>query len=467
MTLMEGSRRIERGGAEGRVLPNGRLPVLVFAKPPRAGEAKTRLAPALGEETAAELAGAFFRDTWSGLEALEWAEPVLVTTEPGAPEWSGARARRVWEQGEGDLGARLTRGLERALKTAPAALAIGADSPGLPLAALDDARRGLETNDAVVGPAADGGFYLLGLRRLPDGLLEDLPWSAPETFERTCARLLERGLSVHVCPSWFDVDRPEDLDRLRRLLLRGDALAPATSGVLGKIPSPPPRVSVVVPTLDEEARIERQLRNLAASGPWHDVVVADGGSRDRTVERACAVDGVRVVEAPRGRGPQLNAGARAASGDVLLFLHADVELPPDAIRHVAEALADPRAVAGAFRTWTVPDAPGHPLAPLLHLADLRSRTTRLPYGDQALFVRAGVFERLGGFPEQPLMEDLEMSRRLRRAGLIRTVRARVRVSGRRFLARPVRTFVLMNAVPLLYAAGVPPERLARLYGNPR
>jgi GT2 family glycosyltransferase len=163
----------------------------------------------------------------------------------------------------------------------------------------------------------------------------------------------------------------------------------------------------------------------------------------------------------------MNAGARAASGDVLLFLHADVELPSGALRHVAEALADPGVVAGAFRTWTVPDAPGHRLAPLLHLADLRSRYTGLPYGDQAVFVRAGIFEQLGGYPEQPLMEDLEMSRRLRRAGRIRTVPANVRVSGRRFLSRPIYAFLVMNAFPVLYALGVSPARLARWYGNPR
>lgn len=227
------------------------------------------------------------------------------------------------------------------------------------------------------------------------------------------------------------------------------------------------RVSVVVPVLDEEARIEHQLRTLTDEKRWHEVIVVDGGSMDRTVERARVVTGVRVLVAPRGRALQMNAGARSATGDVLLFLHADVELPSDALRHVAEALADPCVVAGAFRTWTVPDAPGHRLAPLLRLADLRSRYTGLPYGDQAVFVRAGIFERLGGYPEQPLMEDLEMSRRLRRAGKIRTVPARVRVSGRRFLSRPLYYFVLLNIFPMLYAAGVPPARLARLYGNPR
>lgn len=444
-----------------------RLPVLVFAKPPRAGEAKTRLAERVGRQAAARLARAFFQDMWAAVSSRTWAEPVLATTDPDAPEWRGLGVRRAWPQGGGDLGERLERTLGRALGSAPAALVVGTDSPGLPGERLDEARRALETADAVLGPADDGGFYLLGLRRTAPGLLEGLPWSSEETFERTRGRLVERGLSVHVLPPYLDVDRAEDLEPLRRRLLRGEVRAPATTRALAALPSEPPRVSVVVPVLDEEARIGRQLRLLAGSGPWHEVLVVDGGSRDDTVDAARAVEGIRVLSAPRGRGFQMNAGARAATGDVLLFLHADVELPPDALRHVGEALADPDVVAGAFRTWTVPDAPGLRLAPLLHLADLRSRYTGLPYGDQAVFVRAATFERVGGFPEQPLMEDLELSRRLRREGRIRTVPARVRVSGRRFLSRPLYYFVLVNVFPFLYVAGVPPARLARWYGNPR
>ncbi len=122
---------------------------------------------------------------------------------------------------------------------------------------------------------------------------------------------------------------------------------------------------------------------------------------------------------------------------MLLFLHADVGLPSDAARHVASALADPEVIAGAFRTWTVADRPTA-LGPLLHLADLRSRYTSLPYGDQALFVRAR------GFAD-----------------------VTVRGAGRRFVARPVYYTALVNAIPLLYRAGVPATALARLYGAVR
>jgi rSAM/selenodomain-associated transferase 2 len=227
------------------------------------------------------------------------------------------------------------------------------------------------------------------------------------------------------------------------------------------------RLSVIIPVLDEARRIGDRLAELRSLVGVDEILVVDGGSRDGTADAARRAAGVRVLEAPRGRGPQMNAGVRAARGDVLLFLHADASLPADATAWVEHALAEPGVVAGAFRIRTRADGGRNWLGPLLRLADLRSRLTRLPYGDQALFVRREAFERAGGFPDQPLMEDVELARRLRGLGRIRIVPAVVQVSGRRFLARPVRALLAMRLFPMLYRLGVSPERLARLYGSPR
>jgi rSAM/selenodomain-associated transferase 2 len=225
-------------------------------------------------------------------------------------------------------------------------------------------------------------------------------------------------------------------------------------------------VSVVIPALDEVARIGTRLDELAAH-PFHETLVVDGGSRDGTADVVRAHPGARLVVAPRGRGPQMNAGARAATGDVLLFLHADTQLPSDAARWIEHTLADAAVVAGAFRVRTVADAGRNWLGPLLRIADLRSHVTRHPYGDQALFVRRGAFEEAGGFPDEPLMEDVVLARRLCAIGRVVTAPAYVRASGRRFLRHPIAGTLAMWTFPMLHRLGVSPRTLARLYGNPR
>ncbi len=213
------------------------LALCVFAKPPRAGEAKTRLAPALGAEGAAALARAFLSDTWELVTRLPWARPVLASTGPW-PEGLLPSPVEVWQQGEGDLGARMERVLRRGLEVCPTAMALGADSPGLPAAHLEAARAALSGADAVFGPSEDGGFYLLALRRLPAGAFADLPWSQPETLERTEARLRSLGLTVARVAPFFDVDVPEDLARLEAELGAGRLHAPSTAAALATLRSP-------------------------------------------------------------------------------------------------------------------------------------------------------------------------------------------------------------------------------------
>jgi len=213
--------------------------------------------------------------------------------------------------------------------------------------------------------------------------------------------------------------------------------------------------------------IGTRLAELTRCPGISEIVVVDGGSTDRTRALVGAVSGIRLLVAPRGRGTQLNAGARATHGRVLLFLHADVSLPADAPTWIARALAAPDVVAGAFRVRTLWEGGRSWVRPFLWLADVRSRFARLPYGDQAMFVRREAFEHVGGFPDQPLMEDIELGRRLWSLGRVVTVPAFVRVSGRRFVARPLRTVAALRCFPLFSRLGVSPRVLAHLYGSPR
>ncbi len=224
-----------------------------------------------------------------------------------------------------------------------------------------------------------------------------------------------------------------------------------------------PAVSVVVPTLNEAAVLGRTLGALPPG--FAEVIVADGGSTDATVAIAQA-HGARVTVSPPGRGPQMNAGAAAAKGDVLLFLHADTVLPADAPARIAAALAETGAVAGAFLLGIESSDPR--LAFIARAANLRTRLTRVPYGDQASFVRRAAFDAAGGFPDVPIMEDVELGRRLKRLGRIVVVPARVRTSARRWEREGVVRTTLRNAALVtLYLLGVHPRRLARWYGHVR
>jgi rSAM/selenodomain-associated transferase 2 len=192
-----------------------------------------------------------------------------------------------------------------------------------------------------------------------------------------------------------------------------------------------------------------------------EVIVVDGGSRDRTAEFARSLAD-HVIRAPRSRAAQMNAGAAIARGEVLLFLHADTRLPGDADRLVADVLARYARVWGRFDVRIA--GPG-PLAIVAAMMNLRSRITGIATGDQAIFVTRAAFEAAGGFPNIPLMEDIALSRRLRHVGRPLCLRARVTTSGRRWERHGiVRTTILMWRLRLAYFFGAEPAALARRYG---
>jgi rSAM/selenodomain-associated transferase 2 len=229
------------------------------------------------------------------------------------------------------------------------------------------------------------------------------------------------------------------------------------------------KLSIIVPVLNEEKELSETLRNLAACAPGSEVILVDGGSSDRTREVAAGFRGMPLVwiDARRGRGNQMNAGAVRATGDVLLFLHADTHLPPGTSDHIARALADPRVLGGNFRIRFAPDtALGGFYAGCYNL---RSRL-HIFYGDSALFVRREVFESMGGYRSEILMEDIELVLRLRRAGRLANIRGgTVTSSTRRFPTTWValRMLGVWTLLHLLMALGVRQERLSKLYPDVR
>ena len=218
------------------------------------------------------------------------------------------------------------------------------------------------------------------------------------------------------------------------------------------------RLSVIIPTFNEERTIGHTLDRVRGGSTW-EVIVVDGRSTDRTREIACA-HGATVVESPLGRGRQLAAGASIATGDTLLFLHADTSLPLGFEDHVFRALDRPGVCAGAFRLMI--DGEGRSFRLIEKMVNFRSRVRQMPYGDQAIFVRANVLHQVGGFPDLPIMEDYVLMRRLRRLGRIEIAPATVVTSARRWIQQGIWRTTLLNQVCVAaYWLGVPAATIAR------
>ncbi len=228
---------------------------------------------------------------------------------------------------------------------------------------------------------------------------------------------------------------------------------------------PMERISIIIPVYNEEDSIARTLGSLAP-GEGDEIIVVDGGSTDRTVEIAREFTGM-VFISKKGRARQMNFGAGRARGEILFFLHADCIPPENALSLIRESLGDETVVMGAFDIRY--SSPYHCYRVVSSSANLRSRLTSIPYGDQGIFLRKGTFESLGGFADIPIMEDIELGRRAKRVGKIAFIDTPLTVSPRRFekeglLYGVLRDWMLAFSYSVL---GTPPEKLVRHYRDVR
>lgn len=425
---------------------------------PTPGHAKTRLANVLGEHQAAQIASDLALHCIHRMHAVSLSGVVELEvryTGGGLSQMRGWIGRRIpmKAQSGGDLGARLGQSMREALEGgAPAAIAVGSDAPALGGTQILDALRALENDGVVLGPATDGGYYLVGVRAdaarvaLPALFEAGIPWGTDTVFSETVSSLARVGLTATTLEPLSDIDRPEDVEVWQQIRAEQERIRVS------------PEISVVIPTLNESERITDAIES-ARAARIRDIVVADCGSSDNTAVLAQEAGGV-VIRSPRGRSRQLNTGAAHATGDVLVFLHADCRLPSDAAEQIREVLNDPDVTLGAFR-FEAGDRARFVDPMITALGRLRHRAFALPYGDQALFVRRTDFQDLGGFPDIPVMEDYEFAMRCKRLGTLGTASSSVNSSTRAWRDHGVVRGTLVNmAVIAGYRLRVAPHKLA-------
>ena len=424
--------------------------VMLFAKAPRAGTVKTRLAADVGEERAVDLYRAMverqLREVPAGWQVEIHFDP--VDAEDDMRAWLGS-AHHYRPQADGDLGRRLKKAFGAAFsRGATTVIAIGGDCPELDQETFHEAVTRLARAELVLGPATDGGYYLLALRRPAPELFDNIPWSSNQVASMTLARAKILGLSRELLTPKDDID---DIASYRGYLSR-----------VAKKASPSDTLSVIVPTLNEATSLDATLTAAVQSLPGARLIVVDGQSSDRTRDVA-ARHGAKVIVTRRGRGHQCRTGAAAATSDWLLFLHADTVLPPQAGLVFGNFIQQMDAQVATFRLRF--DRPHWFLRASGWFTRIDSVFTR--FGDQGILIRREFYDALGGFPDWPLFEDVALLQRARAATRIHSLPATVTTSARRFNQRGPIVQQWLNARLLIrYLMGTPVAELAAQYRSP-
>ena len=421
--------------------------LIIFTRYPVPGKTKTRLIPDLGPAGAADVHRKLAENIIQQgkiVKKQENVNPEVCYTGGGVRQmqtWLGRDLSYV-EQTDGDLGARMFSAIRRSLDEGSRRVVLtGTDIPGPVSGQIVKAVNALDKKDVVIGPATDGGYWLVGMKK-PHNIFQGILWGKETVLSQTLKAAEEKRLSVELLAPRSDIDTVEDLSEWSP---DGDWKNPY--------------LSVIIPVLNEDSRIGTIINRVMDVNA--EIIVVDGGSNDKSVGLAKSL-GVKVVESSRGRSSQMNAGALAGSGNNLLFLHADTMVPENYISLIFEALLDKQPVAGAFAFKTDMD---NALMKFIELtANIRSHYLRLPYGDQGIFMSKADFIRAGIYPEVPVAEDIFLIRNLKKFAKIKTIPENSVTSARRWRKHGFFKTTFVNVVIFFGCyLGVKPEKLYSIY----
>lgn len=428
--------------------------LLIFLRYPEPGMVKRRLAETVGPQRAAEAYEMLIRRTLGVVCDFKRKTPevriVLYYTPENSAESLRNKFRGPWEfcpqQGE-HLGARMENALRAAFANGAAkAVLIGTDLADIRATDIEWSFGNTGERVAVLGPASDGGFYLIGTDRPIDAPFRFTTWGTGEVFSRTARDLEAIGFRIRMAAERNDVDCELDLDRLERDLL---------------FTRP---ISVIIPTLTEPQRLSALLIYLQNSiWPGDEIIVVQGCSLEKASVRRISPS-LTFACTRKGRGIQQNTGAMLARGKILFFLHDDTVPPPEFPYLIRRACLDNPSTIGCFKLRFLPS--NRALGLIAAWANLRSALFKLPYGDQGLFCEKEVFERAGGFGRSYLMEDVDLVRKLRKMsrGNISILPAPVYSSPDRYLRKGIfKASVENHRTFLLAALGRDEQILCRSY----
>lgn len=465
--------------------------ILVFIKAPSPGQVKTRLGKFIGNREAAQLYQYFVEDILTTIDALGVDSLIFFTPTDSLSmlqSWLGFHRTYIPQQGD-SLGDRMAHAFRASFDLGyQQVLIVGSDSPDLPNSYLLEGLEALQKGNAIVGPSEDGGYYTLGFTPITfcSEVFQDMPWSTSQVYPLTLEKLKHNALSIQILPTWSDIDTLDDLwefhnrhlseqplsESLSYLRDRAHIFFPHLVGAQGIAPfqSEPdstktPDLSIVIPVLYEAERIRTCIENLLqlAGDINLEIIVVDGDPKGTTLSHVPSQYPyvLKGIQSSKGRGTQMNAGAQIAQGHILLFLHADTDLPDRALVDILHTCK--QYTGGAFDLAIA--SPRCSLKLIGKVASWRSRLTRIPYGDQAIFIRKDIFEQVQGYPDIPLMEDVALMQRLKQQRHpIKILSNTVKVSARRWEKEGIVRCTLRNwSLILLYSLGISPQTLARWY----
>ncbi|WP_024347160.1 TIGR04283 family arsenosugar biosynthesis glycosyltransferase [Lacrimispora indolis] len=441
--------------------------IIIFTRVPVPGKTKTRMMPRLTPVQCAKLHICFLKDI--GKECEKCPADIFVCHTPNGEKEKrllravlGEQKGYFQQQGE-DLGERMYRAFEEIFARGyEECVLIGTDVPELRSCHLRQAFEVLKKQDVVFGKTYDGGYYLIGMKKArPEAFGLD-HYGHKAVLEDTIKELSQAGISVGYTKRLWDLDTPMDIKAYRkRMRFRKELKQTETGRYAARITS----VSIIVPVYNEEKGIVKLQEQLKELGEKCEILFVDGGSTDRTLE--FIEPGYTVIHSEKGRGSQMNAGAKASSGDILFFLHCDSELPPKPLAEIRRVMKVHQA--GCFGIAF--HSHNFFMFTCRVISNHRIKDRKVMFGDQGIFVDRELFFEVGMFPEIPIMEDYQFSLALKERGVkLGMARRRIHTSDRRFPKGTIPKLKLMwkmNRLRKLYREGVPIEKISDMYRDVR